>query len=108
VLNVIAAVGGVAPVLGPLLGAAILQLSDWRVSFWVVAALGVVMAVAVLVAVPETLPPERRHGGGLRAFASAGREVLRNRRYVGYLVVAGSAMGPCSRTWPPRPSCSSR
>ncbi|GAA3550853.1 multidrug effflux MFS transporter [Microlunatus spumicola] len=93
VLNVIAAVGGVAPVLGPLLGAAILQLSDWRVSFWVVAALGVAMAVAVLVAVPETLPPGRRHGGGLRTFVSAGREVLRNRRYVGYLVVAGSAMG---------------
>jgi hypothetical protein len=58
-----------------------------------VAGLGVVMAVAVLVAVPETLPPDQRHGGGLRTFAHAGREVLRNRRYVGYLVVAGSAMG---------------
>jgi DHA1 family bicyclomycin/chloramphenicol resistance-like MFS transporter len=93
VLNVIAAVGGIAPIVGPLLGAVILQLSHWRVSFWVVAGLGVVMAVAVLLAVPETLPPEKRHGGGLRAFAVAGREVLRNRRYVGYLVVAGSAMG---------------
>lgn len=52
-------------------------------------------AVAVLVAVPETLPPERRHGGGLRALALAvaGRRVLGQRRYVGYLVVAGSAMG---------------
>jgi DHA1 family bicyclomycin/chloramphenicol resistance-like MFS transporter len=93
VLNVIAAVGGLAPIVGPLLGAVILQLSHWRVSFWVVAGLGVVRAVAVLVAVPETLPPGQRHGGGLRAFARAGREVLRNRRYVGYLVVAGSAMG---------------
>jgi DHA1 family bicyclomycin/chloramphenicol resistance-like MFS transporter len=93
VLNVIAAVGGLAPIVGPLLGAVILQLSHWRVSFWVVAALGVAMAVAVLVAVPETLPPEQRHGGGLGTFAAAGREVLRNRRYVGYLVVAGSAMG---------------
>ena len=93
VLNLVAAVGGLAPVVGPLLGAVILQLSHWRVSFWVVAGLAVVMAVAVLAAVPETLPPERRHGGGLRTFAVAGREVLRNRRYVGYLVVAGSAMG---------------
>jgi len=93
VLNVIAGVGGIAPIAGPLLGAVILQLSHWRVSFWVVAALGVVMTAAVLVAVPESLPPERRHGGGLRAFAIAGRQVLANRRYVGYLLVSGSAMG---------------
>ncbi|HSU36774.1 MAG TPA: MFS transporter, partial [Propionibacteriaceae bacterium] len=93
VLNVIAGVGGIAPIVGPLIGAVILQLSNWRVSFWAVAALGVVMTVAVLIAVPETLPAEQRHGGGLRAFATAGREVLRNRSYAGYLVVAGSAMG---------------
>jgi MFS transporter, DHA1 family, multidrug resistance protein len=93
VLNVIAGVGGIAPIVGPLIGAVILQLSHWRVSFWTVAGLGVVMTVAVLVAVPETLPRPRRHSGGLRTFATAGRQVLRNRSYVGYLVVAGSAMG---------------
>ncbi|MGC4864778.1 multidrug effflux MFS transporter [Micromonospora sp. DT53] len=92
-LNVIAGVGGVAPIAGPLLGAIILQMSHWRVSFWVVAALGVVMTLAVLLAVPESLPVERRHGGGLRAFAVAGRQVLARRRYVGYLLVSGSAMG---------------
>jgi multidrug resistance protein len=81
VLNVIAGVGGVAPIAGPLLGAVILQLSHWRVSFWTVAALSVVM----LVAVPESLPQDKRHSGGLRAFAVAGRQVLANRRYVGYL-----------------------
>jgi DHA1 family bicyclomycin/chloramphenicol resistance-like MFS transporter len=93
VLNVIAGVGGIAPIVGPLLGAVILQLSHWRVSFWAVAGLGVAMVVAVLAAVPETLPPDRRHGGGLQTFARAGRQVLRNRHYVGYLVVSGSAMG---------------
>jgi DHA1 family bicyclomycin/chloramphenicol resistance-like MFS transporter len=93
VLNVIAAVGGIAPIVGPLLGAVILQLSHWRVSFWVVAALGLAMTLTVLVAVPESLPPERRHGGGLRSFLVAGRQVLGHRSYVGYLVVAGSAMG---------------
>lgn len=93
VLNVIAAVGGIAPIVGPLLGAVILQLSHWRVSFWAVAALGVVMLAAVLLAVPESLPKQRRHGGGLRAFARAGRDVLAQRRYVGYVLVSGSAMG---------------
>lgn len=93
VLNVIAAVGGIAPIVGPLLGAVILQLSGWRVSFWTVAALGLAMIICVLVAVPETLPKEQRHAGGLREFVTAGRQVLRNRRYVGYIIVAGAAMG---------------
>ena len=88
-----AAGGGGAPSAGPLIGAVILQLSDWRVSFHVVAALGAAMALAVVLAVPETLPPDRRHGGGFRAFAVAGRQVLGNRRYVGHLLVCGSAMG---------------
>src|SRR6476620_2404104 len=92
-LNLVAGVGGIAPIVGPLLGAVILQLTHWRVSFWVVAALGLVMVLAVFLAVPESLPPERRHGGGLRSFVADGRQVLGHRSYVGYLVVAGSAMG---------------
>ena len=108
VLNVIAAVGGIAPIIGPLLGAVILQLSGWRVSFWTVAGLGVAMIIAVLVAVPETLPDGARHAGGLRTFVTTGREVLRNRRYVGYLWSADRRWGRCSPTSPPPPSCCSR
>jgi DHA1 family bicyclomycin/chloramphenicol resistance-like MFS transporter len=93
VLNVIAAVGGIAPIVGPLLGAVILQVSGWRVSFWAVAGLGIAMIIAVLAAVPETLPAQRRHAGGLRTFATTGQQVLRNRRYVGYVIVSGAAMG---------------
>ncbi len=93
VVNVVAAVGGIAPIVGPLLGGLILQLSHWRVSFWLVAVLGLAMTVATLVAVPESLPPERRHAGGLRSFLTSGRIVLANREYVGYLMVTGAAMG---------------
>ena len=93
VLNIIAGVGGLAPIVGPLLGAAILQLSDWRVWFWVVAVLGLAMVSAVLIAVPESLPRERRRADHLRNFLTAGRIVLGNREYVGYLDVAGAAMG---------------
>lgn len=93
ILNVIAAVGGIAPIVGPLLGAVILQLSGWRVSFWAVAGLGVAMLVAVVVAVPETLPRAERRSGGFGEFVGSARELLRNRRYVGYVIVSGSAMG---------------
>ena len=55
-LNLVAGVGGIAPIVGPLIGAVILQLSHWRVSFWVVAALGALMIVAVALGIPESLP----------------------------------------------------
>jgi DHA1 family bicyclomycin/chloramphenicol resistance-like MFS transporter len=55
--------------------------------------LGLAMTLAALVAVPESLPRERGHAGGLRNFLAAGRIVLANREYVGYRVVAGAAMG---------------
>jgi MFS transporter, DHA1 family, multidrug resistance protein len=92
-MNIVAGVAGVAPVLGPLLGAAILQLSHWRVSFWVVAALAGAMLLAVAVGVPESLPVGRRHGGGLGRLLGATGQVLRTRVFTGHLVVFAFSMG---------------
>ena len=77
-------IGGVAPVLAPLAGGALLGPIGWRGFFWVLAAAGAVMTIGVLALIPETLEPERRHGGGLAALAHNARYVLRNRRFVGY------------------------
>ncbi len=92
-LNLVQGVSGIAPVVGPLLGAVILELSHWRVSFWLLAVWGAAMLVAVAVAVPESLPVERRHGGGLRQLRGAAGQVLRSRGFVGYLVVMAFSMG---------------
>ncbi|AQA23012.1 drug resistance transporter, Bcr/CflA subfamily protein [Rhodococcus sp. MTM3W5.2] len=77
-------IGGVAPVLAPLMGGALLGPIGWRGIFWVLAAASVVMLVGVLTLVPETLPVERRHGGGLSALAHNMRYVTGNPRYLGY------------------------
>ncbi len=92
-LNLVAGVGGIAPILGPLMGAVILQWSTWRVSFWVVATLGALMVLAVAVGIPETLSPDRRHRGGLAELGVATRRVIRNRGFVGFLVVMAFSMG---------------
>ena len=42
------------------------------------------MVAGVVSLVPETLPPERRHGGGLKALISNLRYVVRNQHYLGY------------------------
>ncbi|HEY3560684.1 MAG TPA: multidrug effflux MFS transporter [Kribbella sp.] len=83
-MNLVAGVAGIAPIVGPLLGASILELFHWRVSFWLVAALAALMVLTVAIGVPETL---RRRG---EPFTS---EVLRNRGFTGYLVVFAFSMG---------------
>jgi DHA1 family bicyclomycin/chloramphenicol resistance-like MFS transporter len=93
VLNLVQGIAGIAPIVGPLLGALILQLSHWRMSFWLLAAWSAVMIVAVAVAVPESLPADRRHSGGLRQLRGAAGHVLRSRGFVGYLIVMAFSMG---------------
>ena len=92
-LNIIAGVGGIAPIVGPLVGAAVLQLTDWRVSFWVVAGLGALMVLAAAAWVPESLPAGKRHRGGLTALGRAARHVSGNRAFAGHLVVMALSMG---------------
>ena len=92
-LNVVAGVGGIAPVVGPLMGGLILLMWPWRVSFIVLAVFAAAMTVAVALAVPETLPPELRHAGGLGQLVYAARQVLGRPRFVAYLVVMAFSMG---------------
>ncbi|MBN9105692.1 MAG: multidrug effflux MFS transporter [Propionibacteriaceae bacterium] len=92
-LNIVAGVGGIAPIVGPLLGGLIVQFSHWRTSFWLLAGLSAAMLIAAAVTVPETLPAERRHGGELRELGHAARQVVGNRRFVAYLVVMAFSMG---------------
>ena len=92
-LNVVAGIGGVAPVVGPLLGGLILQLSHWRISFWLLAALAAAMVVGVLAVVPESLPKDQRHENGLADLVGSARRVVSHRRFRGYLVVFAVSMG---------------
>jgi DHA1 family bicyclomycin/chloramphenicol resistance-like MFS transporter len=92
-LNLVAGVAGIAPIVGPLVGAAVLQLTDWRVSFWLLAGLAAGMVAVTAYGVPETLPAARRHSGGLTQLAGSAGEVLRNRAFSGHLVVFALSMG---------------
>src|SRR4051812_36971441 len=83
---------GVAPVLAPTIGGELLRFTSWRGIFAVLAVYGVVLLAVGFVGVRETLPPERRRPGGLRGTGAVYGSLLRDRAYVGLVVVAGLTM----------------
>ncbi|MFC4107978.1 multidrug effflux MFS transporter [Micromonospora zhanjiangensis] len=83
---------GAAPVLAPTLGGGVLRWTDWRGVFVVLAAFGVLLIVVAAVGLPETLPPARRRRGGIVATVSLYGSLLRDRVFVGLVMVAGLAM----------------
>ncbi|GAU80130.1 multidrug effflux MFS transporter [Bosea sp. BIWAKO-01] len=91
-LSTLMTVMAIAPLLGPLLGGQILSLAGWRAIFLVLVALGLAALAAVLM-LPETLPPEQRsHEPLARAFLGYGA-LLRQRRLLGYAGAGGFFYG---------------
>jgi DHA1 family bicyclomycin/chloramphenicol resistance-like MFS transporter len=83
---------GVAPVLAPTIGGEVLRFTSWRGVFVVLAVLALLLIVLAWRAVPETLPPERRSPLGLRNILRTYGGLLRDRTFVGLVLVAGLAM----------------
>jgi DHA1 family bicyclomycin/chloramphenicol resistance-like MFS transporter len=83
---------GVAPVLAPTIGGEILRFTSWRGVFALLAVYGVLMLVVGWATLRETLPPERRQNSGIRGTLGGYRELLRDRVYVGLVIVAGLTM----------------
>lgn len=84
-------ISGLAPILAPIVGTAIVALAGWRTVLAVIAVLSMLSFFGVVRFVEETLPPERRTPAGLSALLAAIRSVITNRAYVGYTLTAGFA-----------------
>jgi DHA1 family bicyclomycin/chloramphenicol resistance-like MFS transporter len=80
---------GIGPVVAPVIGGAILSVSTWRAVFFVLTAVGVLLVLAVLAKVPESLPPARRNAGGLGSTFRAMGGLLGRRTFVGYVLTLG-------------------
>jgi MFS transporter, DHA1 family, multidrug resistance protein len=83
---------GTSPVLAPVVGGAVLRFTSWRGVFAALAVLGLLMIIMSARAVPETLPADRRLPLGLRNTMRTYRALLRDRTYLGLVLVAGLAM----------------
>jgi MFS transporter, DHA1 family, multidrug resistance protein len=82
-------VGGLAPVLAPLVGGQLLHVTDWRGIFVVLAGIGAVLLLWAWWMLSETLPAPRRHGGGLVQTLHVFAGLVRDRPFLGYTLSAG-------------------
>src|SRR2546423_12636585 len=82
-------VNGLAPMLAPLAGSQVLRFSSWKGVFVALTGYGLVLVLGVALALPETLPPERRRRGGLRDTLRTFGRLSRDRLFVAYALGGG-------------------
>jgi DHA1 family bicyclomycin/chloramphenicol resistance-like MFS transporter len=84
---------GLAPMLAPLLGGQILRFTSWGGVFVALAIAGAALLAVIALALPETLPPERRRPSSVHATALSLGGLLQHRRFVGYALALGFGTG---------------
>ncbi|MEU9983228.1 multidrug effflux MFS transporter [Streptomyces sp. NPDC050856] len=84
-------ISGTAPVIAPLIGGQVLRVTDWRGVFHVLTGVGALLTLVVWKWLDETLPPERRHGGGVGAALRTMRGLLADRVFAGYTLAGALA-----------------
>ena len=93
VMSLIMGVFILVPIVAPAIGQAILGVSGWRAIFGVYLAMGLIASIWFAVRQEETLPPVRRMPFSLARMAGATREVVTNRKSIGYTIASGYVFG---------------
>lgn len=81
--------GGLAAIVGPVIGGQLVRFTDWRGLFLFLAGVGVLLLVLCLVIFGETLPATQRSTGGLRQTGRDFRRLLSDRLFVGAVLITG-------------------
>ncbi|CAI2512541.1 multidrug effflux MFS transporter [Serratia proteamaculans] len=85
-------VNGLAPIIAPVLGGAMLQFMDWRGIFGVLAAIAVLLFTLASLKLDESLPAERRSHGGILAMLRSLGGLLTQRQFMGLCLTQGFVM----------------
>jgi DHA1 family bicyclomycin/chloramphenicol resistance-like MFS transporter len=82
---------GVAPILAPTIGGAILAFAHWRVIFWLLTIYGAACVIAAWKVLPETLPAERRTRLSLAGQAARYLMIAREKTLFSHAMIGGGS-----------------
>ena len=82
----LAMIGGVAPVIAPLVGGQLLRVMSWRGLFVVLTVIGLALFISVLTGLPESLPRERRSSAGVGTLLRGLLALTRDPRFMGFAI----------------------
>jgi DHA1 family bicyclomycin/chloramphenicol resistance-like MFS transporter len=85
-------VNGLAPILAPVFGSQLLRVGSWRGVFVTLGLIGAVLVAVAAIWLPETLPQERRRGGGLGVTLRTFRMLLADRLFLGCALTSGCSI----------------
>ncbi len=92
-MSLLMLVFSVSPILAPLAGSGVIAVAGWRGVFWSVALAAVVGLVLVATKLQETRPAAQRVESSLRSALCGYGVLLRDRHYLGLVLIGGCAMG---------------
>ena len=88
-LSRLALVTGLAPIVAPLVGSQLLLVLEWRGVFYFLAAYGVLVMLAAVFLIVETLPKSERQAGVRGATLARYRALFRDRVFLGVALIGG-------------------
>lgn len=83
----------IGPIVGPIGGALLMGVGGWRSIFIGLAIFAAIATVGIFACVPESLPVEKRHPGGLATTLTNARRILTTRSFLTYSVVLWFSFG---------------
>ncbi|VBB09578.1 efflux bcr cfla: drug resistance transporter bcr/cfla subfamily [Lucifera butyrica] len=82
-------INGIAPIFSPVIGGQILALSNWQGIFSLLGLFSIILTLAVILGMKESLPEERRTAGSLNATFTMFHQLFDDKSFVGYTLVQG-------------------
>jgi DHA1 family bicyclomycin/chloramphenicol resistance-like MFS transporter len=83
-LSLLGLITGVGPILAPQVGGILLMVANWRVMFWLLALLGVMLLATAFRTLEESIPQQRSHMIGPRLWL----RLIRDPRFLRYAIPA--------------------
>lgn len=87
-LSTLMTIMAIAPLIGPLAGGQILELSGWRAIFWLLVSIGIITFI-LLFTIPETLKPKDKNKEPLINSITGYWPLLKSKKIIGYSATGG-------------------